>query len=638
MSYQEYLQLVKDLNHHAYLYYCCDTSEISDSQYDILFRKLLDYERDNPGLISIESPTQRVGDKLSAHLEKVTRKIKMYSLDNIFTFEELRDWLFDAAPFTVTVRVEAKYDGLAIEAEFHNDGSLKQATTRGDGYIGEDVTANYKATYGAMLVAPRPGVTYVRGEVVVPKAAFRLTNTALRRSGNKEYSNPRNLAAGTMRQLNPAVVWSRGLQFIAYEYLDSEGDMLERNGETIILNQHNDLLKVWECVSSLEKQRDDLPYEIDGAVIKIIDPHHVKRLGFTSRAPRFAMAYKFKEKAATTTLLDVEPQVGRTGVITPRAHLMPVNIAGFMVANATVHNYSEVGRLGLKIGCTVEVKRAGEVIPAIVKVVNPDFVGELIPTPEVCPSCGTELVFVKNQVGIYCPAGWECEEQAIARLVHFVSRKCMDIVGMDVAIITRLYRAGVLNRPSDLYKLRFVGWPPGIPAVDKLHRAIEESKSVSLTRLIGSLGIPGVLESTATVIADKYLDFYHFINACTVEDLAALKGIGEVTAQAVVKSTLEEEWYMDLVELGINPSTTKRQGNDVLAGEIVVITGNLGYSRDLIKLRLQSLGATVSGSVSKNTTMVLAGEAAGSKLDKAKELGIKVLGLEYVNELMKELK
>jgi DNA ligase (NAD+) len=633
MSHDEYQTLVAELNHHAYLYYCCDTSVISDSEYDIMFRKLVNYETDNPSMVSADSPTQRVGDKLSSHLEKVERKLKMYSLDNIFTFEELRDWLTASISYPVNVVVEPKYDGLAIEATFDSNGNLGMALTRGDGLVGEDVTANYRAVYHAMLKAPVEGVCYVRGEVVVPKAAFRVTNTIIQRNGGKPYSNPRNLAAGTMRQLDPKVVYSRGLQFIPYEYLSVTGERIERSGIYITLNGESDILRVWEAIKRLGDIRPELPYDIDGAVIKIEDPSHIARLGYTSRAPRFAMAFKFAEQQVVTRLLDVVPQVGRTGIITPRADLEPVAIAGVVVSSATVHNYDEVARLSLKEGCNVTLKRAGEVIPAIVGVVG-DEGGNLIEPPTNCPCCSTELVTVGKKSGLYCPAGWECDDQAILRIVHFASKGCMNMVGVDISTVKEWYESRLIRRPVDLFRVAEMALPGKL--FQKQRKAILDAKSVSLSRLIGSLGIPGVMESTASVIAQHYGSFEYFLHRSNFDQLVKLPDIGEITAANIVNFINTESWLCDLVKLGICPkmeTVVKAVGPH--SGEVIVITGTFKHPRSEIELRLKLQGAVVKDAVSKNVTLLLAGDNAGSKLEKAKSLGIKVLGMDYVDTLMR---
>lgn len=647
MTHTQYLELVQVLNHHSYLYYCLNTSEISDSEYDLMFRDLQEFESSNPGLISPISPTQRVGDALSGALEPVDHRRKMYSLDNTFNLAELENWVDRLGTYPITFLVDYKYDGLALSLEYDADLSLKHAITRGDGYTGENVTHNALVVHNVPLVAPG-FIDCIRGEVVMSIPSFERLNAQLAQDGKPMFANPRNAAAGTMRQLDPAVVASRHLMFIPYEYW-SGGDspvvtpfQYEEPHHSIVrVNSHEDIgSKLYMAIMAMREEMKNLPYETDGVVVKIHDdPHLRQKLGYTGRIPRFAIAYKFPEELATTQLIGVEHQVGRTGIITPRADLDPVRVAGVTVSSATLHNYDEIERLEVEIGCMVKIKRAGEVIPKIVEVVSyadqRDPLSWRIVPPACCPCCGTPTIR-EDGVGLYCPAGMNCFDQKRLRIIHFASSKYMDIRGLGEELITTLVERGLLSTPADIYRLKQIEnnlvLLPRMSAkvIDKLMASIEKSRTPELHKLIAALGIRGVSDETSKALAKRFLSLQMFMEA-TVEDLITVEDVGEKTAKFIYESThgADALWIWELLGHGVDPKPVNTSGN-ALYGMTFVITGSFSVGRDQLKALLESNGAKISESVSKVTTAVIAGEGAGSKLAKAKELGVRILDASFV--------
>ncbi|MDE0562994.1 NAD-dependent DNA ligase LigA [Exiguobacterium sp. B2(2022)] len=654
-------ELRKSLNQYGYEYYVLDRPSVPDSEYDRLMNELIQIETDYPELRTPDSPTQRVGGAPLDAFVKVTHDTPMLSLGNVFSKEELVEWVERIEKdlgYTPTFVAELKFDGLAVSLKYE-DGRLVRGATRGDGTTGEDITQNLK-TIRAIPLRLQEDVTFeVRGEAYMPKRSFEQLNDERERVGEPLFANPRNAAAGSLRQLDSKIAASRNLAFFAYG-LVSQDDLVASHDESL------DYLKrlgvavsgdyttcktadeLWDYIETSVTKRSELPYEIDGIVIKVAGYEEQEQLGFTAKSPRWAVAYKFPAEEVVTTIEDVDFSVGRTGKVTPRARFAPVSVAGSTVTYATLHNEDFIKEKDLHIGDRVVIKKAGDVIPAVVSALASERSGEerAIEFPTHCPACGSELIRLEGEADHRC-VNPECPAQLLEGLIHFVSRQAMNIDGLGEKVITQLHEAGLVHNVADLYRLNrddLLGLERmGETSVTNLLSAIEQSKQNSLERVLFALGIRLVGQKAASLIAERFETMEAIIEA-TVEELTSIDGIGTKMAESIVlyfEKPEARELVKELSESGVNLSFkgTKRPTTEgaPLSGKTVVLTGKLHeMTRGEAGKQLELLGASVTGSVSKNTDLLVAGEKAGSKLTKAESLGIEVWDeaklLDFLNE------
>ncbi|WJV53118.1 NAD-dependent DNA ligase LigA [Prodigiosinella aquatilis] len=648
------------LRHHEYLYHVEDAPEIPDAEYDRLMQELKGLELTHPELVTSDSPTQRVGAAPLAAFEQVRHEVPMLSLDNVFdeqSYLAFNKRIGDRlkSDDELTFCCELKLDGLAVSL-LYEEGVLVGAATRGDGTTGENITTNIR-TIGAIPLRLTgdniPRRLEVRGEVFMKHKGFEALNEEARRTGGKVFANPRNAAAGSLRQLDPRITAKRPLSFFCYGVGLVEGGTLPDSHWQRLMQ-----FKAWGlpvsghvtlCTGSdavlafyhrVEQERGSLGFDIDGVVIKVDDLVLQARLGFVARAPRWAVAYKFPAQEQLTWLRDVEFQVGRTGAITPVARLEPVAVAGVMVSNATLHNADEIERLGIQIGDRVIVRRAGDVIPQIVGVVMAERPQDSYPVvfPTHCPVCGSDVERVEGEAVTRCTAGLVCGAQRKESLKHFVSRRALDVDGMGDKIIDQLVEKEYVKTPADLFRLG-AGMLTGLDrmgpkSAQNLVNALEKAKSTTLARFLYALGIRDVGETTAASLASHFGSLETLFNA-DIEMLQQVQDVGIVVATHV-RHFLDEAHNQQVIreligsEIGIHwPAPVVIDANELdnpFAGKTIVLTGSLSIlSRDEAKDRLTALGAKVSGSVSKKTDLVIAGEAAGSKLTKAQALAIPVI-------------
>lgn len=652
-------ELRTTLRHHEYLYHVLDAPDIPDAEYDRLMRELRALEEQHPDLITPDSPTQRVGAAPLTAFEQVRHEVPMLSLDNVFDEagylafnKRVQDRLKSSDE--ITFCCELKLDGLAVSL-LYEDGLLVRAATRGDGTTGENITANVRTIRAIPLRLKGdniPARLEVRGEVFMNQAGFEKLNEEARRTGGKVFANPRNAAAGSLRQLDPRITARRPLTFFCYGFGLVEGGELPHThwerlqqfkawgipvSDRIRLSHSAE--EVLDFYHQVERDRPQLGFDIDGVVIKVDSQELQERLGFVARAPRWAIAFKFPAQEQLTTVRDVEFQVGRTGAITPVARLEPVQVAGVMVSNATLHNADEIARLGLRIGDRVVIRRAGDVIPQVVNVVETergDDTREVV-FPAHCPVCGSDVERVEGEAVTRCTGGLICGAQRKEALKHFVSRRAMDVEGMGDKIIDQLVEKEYVKTPADLFRLS-AGLLTGLDrmgpkSAQNVVDALNKAKATTLPRFLYALGIREVGEATAVNLANHFGSLEKIMDA-DLEALIAVQDVGKVVA-AHVRNFMEEESNREVIrqlveDIGIHwPAVTVVNAEELdspFAGKTVVLTGSLSImSRDDAKERLAALGAKVSGSVSKKTDLVIAGEAAGSKLAKAQELGIEVI-------------
>lgn len=650
----EYLK--QQLHYHAIRYYVEDSPEIPDAEYDTMMRELLDIEASNPQWVTPDSPSQRVGGKALSSFGQVEHELPMLSLDNAFNDQELDAFARRAldrlsAPVDLSFCCEPKLDGLAVSLLYEN-GVLVQAATRGDGTTGENITENVRTIKSIPLRLRGEGYPVrleVRGEVFMPKAGFERLNEQARQKGEKVFVNPRNAAAGSLRQLDSKITATRPLSFYAYSVGVVEGGSLANSHF-----QRFEQLQAWglpvgaqvKRVDSIEEvkayhqeilaARESLAYEIDGVVFKIDDIAIQQQLGFVARAPRWAIAYKFPAQEETTRLRDVEFQVGRTGAITPVAKLEPVFVGGVTVSNATLHNADEIQRLGVKIGDSVMIRRAGDVIPQVVSVVydrRPDDARDIV-FPTQCPVCHSNVERIEGEAVARCSGGLVCSAQRKEALKHFVSRKAMDVDGLGDKVIEQLVEREMVQTPAELFTLTAgvitVLDRMGPKSAQNIVNALNAAKQTTLARFLYALGIREVGEATAANLANHFKELER-IRTATTEQLIEVQDIGEIVATHIVKFFSEpqnQQVIEDLLAQGIHWPAIENVDSDQpkpLEGKTVVLTGTLTQlSRSDAKSALQELGAKVTGSVSKKTDILFAGEAAGSKLTKAQELGISI--------------
>ena len=666
---QKLTELRTTLRHHEYLYHVMDTPEIPDAEYDRLMRELRELEAQYPELITPDSPTQRVGAAPLASFSQIRHEVPMLSLDNVFdeeSFLAFNKRVQDRLKNTdnLTYCCELKLDGLAVSILYEN-GLLVQAATRGDGTTGEDITSNVR-TIRAIPLKLRgdnsPQRLEVRGEVFLPQAGFEKINEEARRTGGKVFANPRNAAAGSLRQLDPRITAKRPLTFFCYGVGVLEGGELPASHSARLQQFKSWGLPVSERVKlchspeevltyyrKVEEDRPNLGFDIDGVVIKVDSLALQEQLGFVARAPRWAVAFKFPAQEQMTFVRDVEFQVGRTGAITPVARLEPVQVAGVLVSNATLHNADEIERLGLRIGDKVVIRRAGDVIPQVVNVVlseRPEETREIV-FPTHCPVCHSDVERVEGEVVTRCTGGLICGAQRKEALKHFVSRRALDVDGMGDKIIDQLVEKEYVHTPADLFQLT----PGKLTGLDRMGPksaqnvvdALEKSKETTFARFLYALGIREVGEATAAGLA-AHFGTIEALEQASIDDLQKVPDVGIVVATHVRNFFAEEsnrEVIAQLRKEGVRwPAPVVVNAEEIdspFAGKTVVLTGSLSQlSRDDAKARLVALGAKVAGSVSKKTDLVIAGEAAGSKLAKAQELGIAVIDEDEMLRLLGE--
>ncbi|EMD8241819.1 NAD-dependent DNA ligase LigA [Salmonella enterica] len=655
---QQLTELRTTLRHHEYLYHVMDAPEIPDAEYDRLMRELRELEAQCPDLITPDSPTQRVGAAPLTAFNQIRHEVPMLSLDNVFdeeSFLAFNKRVQDRLKSTenVTWCCELKLDGLAVSILYEN-GVLVSAATRGDGTTGEDITSNVRTIRAIPLKLHGdniPARLEVRGEVFLPQAGFEKINEEARRTGGKVFANPRNAAAGSLRQLDPRITAKRPLTFFCYgvgileggELPDTHlGRLLQFKAWGLPVSDRVTLCDspqaVLDFYHNVEEDRPTLGFDIDGVVIKVNSLVLQEQLGFVARAPRWAVAFKFPAQEQMTFVRDVEFQVGRTGAITPVARLEPVQVAGVLVSNATLHNADEIERLGLRIGDKVVIRRAGDVIPQVVNVVLSERPEETCPIvfPTHCPVCGSDVERVEGEAVTRCTGGLICGAQRKESLKHFVSRRAMDVDGMGDKIIDQLVEREYVHTPADLFRLTAgkltVLDRMGPKSAQNVVNALERAKATTFARFLYALGIREVGEATAAGLA-AYFGTLEALQAASTDELQKVPDVGIVVATHVFNFFAEEsnrDVIGQLLAEGVHwpaPVVINAQEIDSpFAGKTVVLTGSLSQmSRDDAKARLVELGAKVAGSVSKKTDLVIAGEAAGSKLAKAQELGINVI-------------
>ena len=658
-----YAFLQKELARLEHAYYVLDAPLLPDIEYDRLYRELLEIEAAHPEWITSESLSQRVGGAALKEFDSVEHVVPMLSLNNAFEDAELiafdRRCREGLNVKQVDYAGELKFDGLAISLRYEN-GSLVRAATRGDGASGEDVTANIKTVRAIplrLLGKNIPAVLEVRGEVFMYLEDFLKMNQLAAAQGEKEFANPRNAAAGSLRQLDSKITAKRPLSFFAYGLgaLEPQGWLPATHEE--ILNRYVDLglpvcteRKVLKSVEDMlafyheiEAKRDSLPYDIDGIVYKVNSIAEQNTLGFVSRAPRFALAHKFPAQEALTTVLGIDVQVGRTGAITPVARLAPVEVGGVTVTNATLHNEDEVKRKDVRIGDTVTVRRAGDVIPEVVSVIKerrPKSATEFV-MPSRCPVCDSHIERLADEAVARCSGGLFCGAQRKQALIHFAHRRALDIEGLGEKIVDQLVDQNLVRTPADLYRLGFSALANlermGEKSADNLIQAINQSRNTTLARFIFALGIRHVGETTAKDLANHYQSMHALMDA-SLEDLLTVKDVGPVVADSIV-SFMEEAHNREVIEQllasGMQLSVEKKVISAAVVGKTFVLTGTFpSLSRDQAKDLLEKAGAKVAGSVSKKTDYVVAGTDAGSKLSKAEELGITVIDEQTMLDLL----
>ena len=638
------LELVKLLNQYAHEYYTTDNPSVSDSEYDKLYHELLDLEKQYPEFVQPDSPTHRVGGKVLEGFEKYQHQYPLYSLQDAFSREELD--VFDARirkDFPdVSYLCELKIDGLSISLMYEN-GILVAGATRGDGSVGENITENLKRVKDIPLKLPSEVDMTVRGECYMPRSSFDAVNQLRQENGEPEFANPRNAAAGTLRQLDTAIVAKRNLATFLYQEASPTSatsqeavlNQLSKNGFSVnerhILAHSMD--EVWQFIGQIAQERDQLPYDIDGVVIKVNDLAVQEELGFTVKAPKWAIAYKFPAEEKEAQLLSVDWTVGRTGVVTPTANLTPVQLAGTTVSRATLHNVDYIAEKDIRKDDTVIVYKAGDIIPAVLRVVESKRQSkEKLEIPKNCPSCNSELIHFEDEVALRC-INPRCPAQIKEGLIHFASRDAMNITGLGPAVVEKLFDQQLVNDVAGIYRLTVEDLLQlenfKEKSANKLYTAIQASKENSAEKLLFGLGIRHVGSKASQILLEHFHDLEQLAKAKR-EEIAALDSLGMVIAESLSSYFAQEGTHIllsELKEAGLNFTYLgeKVAADAALSGLTVVLTGKLErLNRSEAKAKLESLGAKVTSSVSKKTSLVVAGADAGSKLTKAQELGIDI--------------
>ena len=643
---REIQELRERLTRAGYEYYVLDRPTMSDYDYDHQLRRLEELEAAHPEAVTPDSPTQRVGGQALDSFTQVVHKVPLESLQDVFDYDELRqfDQRVRGAVPEAAYDVEPKVDGLSVALEYQ-DGLFVRGATRGDGQVGEDVTENLRTVRSIPLRIPdAPGQLIVRGEVYMPKKVFHALNEEREKRGEALFANPRNAAAGSLRQLDPKVAAARRLDIAVFNVQWAEGETFRTHLETLDYLRdkgfkvipHYTSATIEEAVShvaDIGEHRDSFPFDIDGAVIKVNDLAQREVLGSTAKFPRWAAAYKYPPEVKPSRVVDITIQVGRTGVLTPKAQLEPVRLAGTTVTSATLHNQDFIAEKDIRIGDTVLVRKAGEIIPEVLSVVAEKRPEGTVPYvfPAVCPVCGAPVERDEDGAHIRC-TGAECPAQLLRNLAHFASRDAMDIEGLGIAVVENLVNAGLVRTPGDLYFLKEEDVAQlermGKKSAQNLVEAIARSREQDLSRLIYALGIRQVGQKTGKVLAARFHTMDALENA-SLEELTAVDDIGEITARSILDwFASPQSWHLltRLREAGVNMEAAEQGSDQRFAGLTFVLTGTLEhFTRDEAASRIEALGGKSAGSVSKKTSYVVAGEAAGSKLRKAQELGVPVL-------------
>lgn len=650
-------KLRNEIEYHNKLYYVDDAPVISDYDYDMLMVRLIKLEEEHPELITPTSPTQRVGGKALSQFTQVRHQVPLESLSDVFSYEELADFgvrMDQALGSDRIFCVEPKVDGLSMSLEYEN-GYFVRGATRGDGLVGEDVTENLRTVRSLpMHLIDAPAHLIVRGEVYMSKSVFNELNAIREINGEALLANPRNAAAGSIRQLDPKVAASRKLDIVCFNMQFSDGEPYTTHSETLDAMKHmgfpvipyklcGGIDECCERIDWIGQSRSDFAYDIDGAVIKINSLEQRSMLGSTAKFPRWAVAYKYPPEKKESLVTNIVVQVGRTGVLTPKAVIEPVRLAGTMVSNATLHNQDNIDKLDIRIGDTVLVQKAGEIIPEVLSVNKAKRPEGTVPfkMPDICPECGAPVVRDPDGVALRCTSP-ECPAQRLRNLAHFASREAMDIEGLGISVCQLLINSGLVNSPAELYSLNAQDVETlermGRKSAENLINAIEKSKRAGLSRLICAFGIRQVGQKAAKTLS-AHFGTLDKLMAATEQELTSISDIGGVTAGFITEwfSLPQSQHQIRLLrEAGVSFESTETVNDTRFTGLTFVLTGELsGYKRDEAAAIIESFGGKASSSVSKKTSYVLAGENAGSKLKKANDLGITVISEEQFNEMIK---
>lgn len=647
-------ELVELLNYHSRLYYVENRNEISDYDYDMLQNELKELEKNYPQFLRPDSPTQRVGGEAVSQFEKVEHTVQMGSIQDVFSFEEVRrfvDTVRETIPAPAFV-VEPKIDGLSVSLEYH-DGEFVIGSTRGDGFVGENVTQNLKTVRSIPLSLPEDlPLLEVRGEVYMSRGVFEDLVKKQEENDEQPFKNPRNAAAGSLRQKDPKIAASRKLDIFVFNVQRIEGRELTAHKQSLdylkslgfkTIPDYKRVSTADEIIARIEEigeVRYTLPFDIDGVVIKVDDFAQRETLGYTAKTPKWSVAYKFPPEEKNTKLLDIELNVGRTGAVTPVAVFEPIMLAGTEVARATLHNRDFIAEKNVNVGDLITVRKAGDIIPEVLCVAEKRSEG-CFEFPDTCPVCGAPLVKSEDEAAVRC-SDIDCPAQIFRRIVHFASKGAMDIDGLGPAIVRALLDNGLITSVADLYTIKKADLLEldnfKEKSADNLINAIEKSKSQPLDRLVFALGIPNIGQASAKLLCDKFGDLDN-ICAASEEEIADIEGFGDIMASAVTKELAEphmRELIAKLTECGVNTKYQKVQVDSRFEGKTFVLTGTLPtLKRAEAKALIEKYGGKASGSVSKKTAYVLAGEEAGSKLDKARSLGIEIITEEQFLDMIK---
>lgn len=642
------------LNYHSHKYYVEDNPEIGDYEYDMLQRELAAIEKEYPELITPDSPTQRVGGSADGLFEPVTHAVPLESLQDAFSLDEVRAFdarvkdIFPDAEYVV----EPKIDGLSVALEYEN-GVFVRGSTRGDGVVGEDVTANLRTVNSIPLRLKSDATIEVRGEVYMPKKVFAALVEEQEQNGEKTFKNPRNAAAGSLRQKNPKITASRNLDIFVFNIQQYAGEGITGHKQSIdflktlgfktipFYNKFNNIEDVIAELQRIGEIRSSLPFDIDGAVIKTDSFAQRAEIGSTAKFPRWALAFKYPPEEKETTLIDIEVAVGRTGVLTPTAVFEPVLVAGSTVSRATLHNQDFINEKDIRLGDKVVIRKAGDIIPEVIKVVSHAENSEKYLLPTVCPSCGATVIREEDEAAVRC-VNPECPAQLLRNLIHFCSRDAMDIEGMGDAVLEKLVSSGLLSKASEIYTLKKEDFMTLEGFKDKssqnLIDAIEKSKQNDLAKLVFALGIRHVGQKAGKILAEHFETMENLMNA-DLEQLTAIEGFGGIMAQSVVDFFALEQSKREIeafAALGVNMASQKEKIDNRFEGKTFVLTGTLPtYSRNEASEIIEKFGGKTASSVSKKTSYVLAGEEAGSKLTKAQTLGVTIINEDEFNEMIK---
>lgn len=652
---QERAKELRDLlNYHSHKYYVEDNPEIGDYEYDMLQRELAAIEKEYPELITPDSPTQRVGGSADGLFEPVTHAVPLESLQDAFSLDEVR--AFDARVREIFPNaeyvVEPKIDGLSVALEYEN-GVFVRGSTRGDGVVGEDVTANLRTVNSIPLRLKSDATIEVRGEVYMPKKVFAALVEEQEQNGEKTFKNPRNAAAGSLRQKNPKITASRNLDIFVFNIQQYAGEGITGHKQSIdflktlgfktvpFYNKFDNIEDVIAELQRIGEIRSSLPFDIDGAVIKTDSFAQRAEIGSTSKFPRWALAFKYPPEEKETTVVDIEVAVGRTGVLTPTAVFEPVLVAGSTVSRATLHNQDFINEKDIRLGDRVVIRKAGDIIPEVIRVVSHAENSEKYLLPSVCPSCGANVIREEDEAAVRC-VNPECPAQLLRNLIHFCSRDAMDIEGMGDAVLEKLVSNGLLSKASEIYTLKKEDFMTLEGFKDKssqnLVDAIEKSKKNDLAKLVFALGIRHVGQKAGKILAEHFETMENLMNA-DLEKLTAIEGFGGIMAKSVVDFFALEQSKREieaLAALGVNMASQKEKIDNRFEGKTFVLTGTLPtYSRNEASEIIEKFGGKTASSVSKKTSYVLAGEEAGSKLTKAQSLGVAIISEEEFNEMIK---